>query len=351
MYCSAYLTSAFLCTLFMYVDHVFNERKKHTYYFLHFIPALTIFLLLLPFYFSTTDLKLYHSRMIKYLFIDISIIPYFIMAHMSIYAIMLINKVSFQKRVGHINTWLLAIIAFFAFYIICYISYYIMVTQSWFSLSHDYFVSLGMCASIVTIIYMSYARNKIMDGFNLGESLRFENISLSFREPPIDSSFAQKKKEGVTFDDAVTTSAPEVTTLLEPVLKIKEEAKYKNSGLTDDALEELASSLDRLMKKEQLYREGELKLEVLADRLGVARHAVSQVINQVYGVNFFEFINLLRIEEAKRLLSSTDKKEMNIIDVAYTIGYNTKNTFNTAFKRITGITPTAFRNQFLLRSN
>ncbi|MBK7965176.1 MAG: AraC family transcriptional regulator [Bacteroidetes bacterium] len=62
--------------------------------------------------------------------------------------------------------------------------------------------------------------------------------------------------------------------------------------------------------------------------MDVPKHYVSQIINQYYRVNYFEYINLLRIEEAKILLVDAERKSMNIIEVAYTVGYNTKNTFN-----------------------
>ena len=121
--------------------------------------------------------------------------------------------------------------------------------------------------------------------------------------------------------------------------------------MTEDALKELALSLKQLMQKERLYRESELKLETLANKLNISKHFISQIINQVYRVNFFEYINLLRIEEAKQLLAGNDKKSMNIIEVAYSVGYNTKNTFNTAFRRIVGVTPTEYRNQQQLKLN
>jgi len=72
---------------------------------------------------------------------------------------------------------------------------------------------------------------------------------------------------------------------------------------------------------------------------------VSQVINQYYKTNFFDFINANRIDEAKRLLVS-DSHTLNIIEIAYTVGYNNKVTFNTVFKRFTGVTPSEYRKKF-----
>lgn len=226
-----------------------------------------------------------------------------------------------------------------------------MAAQPWFTLTHDYFVSLGMCGSIVAIIYMAYGKNKIMDGYSIKESVGLENIIVSFSETQVKEIDIQKKSTVYSYDFPDTDVAVKSETKIEPELKIQPVEKYKNSGLTEDALKELALSLKQLMQKEQLYRECELKLETLLNKLGISKHYVSQVINQIYGVNFFEYINLLRIEEAKQLLSSNYKKSMNIIEVAYAVGYNTKNTFNTAFRRIVGVTPTEFRRQHQIQQN
>ena len=337
--------------LFMYVEYVLYENKNLKKYLLHFTPALMVFIMMIPFFFSTGDLKNFHSKMIKYFILDFRIVVYFIMAHMSFYVIIILAKVIKRKRVGHINSWLLTIVFLFSFYVLCYISYYYMAAQPWFTLTHDYFVSLGSCGSIVAIIYVAYGKNKILDGYSLKESIGLENIVLSFRETQSKKIKSQKKNTIYTYDIPIAVIAVKSDTRIEPELKLQAVEKYKNSGLTEDALKELALSLKQLMQKERLYRESELKLETLANKLNISKHFISQIINQVYRVNFFEYINLLRIEEAKQLLAGNDKKSMNIIEVAYSVGYNTKNTFNTAFRRIVGVTPTEYRNKQHLKLN
>ncbi len=338
----------------MYIEYIFSENKDGKKYLFHFVPALLVFIFMLPYFFATGDLKINHFRMIKYLFFDLRILPYIIMAHMSIYFVVILAKVSRQKRVGHINTWLQTIVFFFGFYILCYCSYYYMVTQPWFTLTHDYFVSLGMCGSIVAIIYLAYGKNKILDGYGLKDAVRPGNIILSFRESQPQKTESQKKNTVLTYDFFIPET--EVETKIKPEVKIELQGtpsfeKYKSSGLTEETLNEVALLLKQLMQKEQLYRESELKLETLSAKLGISKHHVSQVINQVYGVNFFEYINLLRIEEAKQLLAASDKKSMNVIEVAYTVGYSTKNTFNSAFRRIVGVTPTEYRRQQRIQIN
>lgn len=337
--------------LLIYVDLVFSEKKKLINYAIHFLPAIIILVFMLPYYLSTADLKTHHSKMIKYFVLDLRYVVYFIMVHMSAYCIFLIVKIIKEKRIGHIKNWLLLITGIFGFYIACYISYFIMVRQPWFTLSTDYFVSIGMCASIISIIYLAYGKSKILEGYPVKDSVKLENFYLTYKENPSDT--LSKKKESIHQykypEESVTERQINILTQAEPDKEYQQ--KYKNSGLSGDVIEELAKAMDQLMQQEMLYRESELKLETLAQKLGVARHYVSQVINQHYGINFFEYINHLRIKEAQQILINPANQSMNIIEVAYEVGFNTKNTFNAAFRRITGITPTAFRNQNKTRLN
>ena len=117
--------------------------------------------------------------------------------------------------------------------------------------------------------------------------------------------------------------------------------KYQNSGLTPSFSVELKESLESLMLREKLYRQNSLKLEDVAERLGTTRHNTSQVINEHFGLNFFELINKYRVEEAMELLKDTTSNR-NIIDVAYEVGYNNKVTFNKSFKRFAQLTPSQF---------
>jgi AraC-like DNA-binding protein len=118
--------------------------------------------------------------------------------------------------------------------------------------------------------------------------------------------------------------------------------RQKPVGLSAEAGGELLQRLEALMHSEKLYKAESIRLDTLAQRLEVPRNTLSQVINQT-GMNFFEYINHWRIEEAKKILAETTKKELNVIEVAYEVGFNNKVTFNKSFKKSTGLTPTEFR--------
>ncbi len=119
--------------------------------------------------------------------------------------------------------------------------------------------------------------------------------------------------------------------------------KYEKSGLTSSLSMELKDNLIALLENEKIYKENDINLEVLAERLNTTRHNASQVINEHFDLNFHELINKYRINEAKNIFNLDYQKNLNIIDVAYEVGYNNKVTFNKAFKKDTNLTPSEYQ--------
>jgi len=119
--------------------------------------------------------------------------------------------------------------------------------------------------------------------------------------------------------------------------------KYEKSGLTPSLSMELKDNLIALLENEKIYKENDINLEILAERLNTTRHNASQVINEHFDLNFHELINKYRINEAKNIFDLDYQKNLNIIDVAYEVGYNNKVTFNKAFKKDTNLTPSEYQ--------
>jgi len=124
--------------------------------------------------------------------------------------------------------------------------------------------------------------------------------------------------------------------------------KYKNSGLTPSYSVELKSQVQKLLDEEKIYRDNNINLDILAERLGTTRHSASQVINEHFNFNFFELINYYRIQEAMNILKKDKLREKNIIDIAYEVGFNNKVTFNKSFKKINQVTPSQYVKQLVL---
>ena len=122
----------------------------------------------------------------------------------------------------------------------------------------------------------------------------------------------------------------------------KQQNKYKKSGLTASFSSELKEQLMQLLDVDKIYRQNNISLAIVSDQLGTTRHNTSQVINEHFGLNFFELINKYRIEEAKEILKNDKNKNLNIIDVAYEVGFNNKVTFNKSFRKVLSQTPSQY---------
>jgi AraC-like DNA-binding protein len=122
-----------------------------------------------------------------------------------------------------------------------------------------------------------------------------------------------------------------------------EEDPYKSSALTTDDRTGMLKKLERVMLEEKPYLDPQITLSSLARLCNIPAHHLSQILNIDLKQNFYTYINLLRIEEAKKMLEDPGKRTITILEVLYDAGFNSKSVFNTAFKKHTGMTPTAYR--------
>jgi len=140
---------------------------------------------------------------------------------------------------------------------------------------------------------------------------------------------------------------PEIFSQLEEkeVQAAAQPVKYASSILPDLEKRAVLETLQRYMQSRQPYFEPELTLDKLANMVGVKPKTLSLVINELLQQNFFEFVNSYRIEEAKRLLTNPADKKITVMEVMYQVGFNSKSSFNTLFKKATGLTPGDFKKQ------
>ncbi len=117
--------------------------------------------------------------------------------------------------------------------------------------------------------------------------------------------------------------------------------KYTHSGLNEHNAENQYQKLQAYIESTRVYTNAELSLSDLSNALGLSSHQLSQIINQFGNNNFYDFINGYRIAYARELLQT--KPDLNVLEIAYDAGFNSKSTFNLAFKKFTGQTPTQFR--------
>jgi AraC-like DNA-binding protein len=117
--------------------------------------------------------------------------------------------------------------------------------------------------------------------------------------------------------------------------------KYEKSSLTSEIQENTLSKLQNLMKTEKPFLQDSFSMPLLAKQLAVSPHHLSQILNESLGQSFFDFTAQYRVQEAQKLL--IEKDNLKIEEIAEMVGYNSKSAFNTAFKKITGLSPSEFR--------
>jgi AraC-like DNA-binding protein len=125
---------------------------------------------------------------------------------------------------------------------------------------------------------------------------------------------------------------------------VTEEDATSGTGDSDDArFPAVEARLSLLMLgNDALYREPALTIGQVAKRSGYPEYLVSAVINRRFGGTFWDYINRLRVEAVRaRLADHQDTR--TILDIAYDCGFTSKSTFNAAFKRQIGETPSGYR--------
>lgn len=126
------------------------------------------------------------------------------------------------------------------------------------------------------------------------------------------------------------------------VIAGKPKERYKKSGLDENTAKEYHQKLLNHMVKEKPYLNGKLGLKEVADHLNISINHLSQIINEQSGMSFYDFVNQYRIDEVKARLAEPSNGQFTLLSIAYDCGFNSKSSFNSIFKKATGITPSQF---------
>lgn len=119
--------------------------------------------------------------------------------------------------------------------------------------------------------------------------------------------------------------------------------RYANSMLSDAQKAQFMASLDRAMEQDQLWRNGELKLEELAALIAMTPHELSQLVNADCGTNFQDYLNRYRVDALKLALHAPELASESILALGVACGFNSKSALNRIFKSQTGMTPSQYR--------
>jgi AraC-like DNA-binding protein len=107
----------------------------------------------------------------------------------------------------------------------------------------------------------------------------------------------------------------------------------------DPELVEWKEKLLQLMQSGKVYEDPELSLSQIAKQLKSNPSVISRMVNQGFGLNFNDFINQYRIEAVKKMLTDGEHKKQTLLGIAFDCGFNSKATFNRAFKKFTSLSP------------
>jgi AraC-like DNA-binding protein len=154
------------------------------------------------------------------------------------------------------------------------------------------------------------------------------------------------------FQQAISTATDEVEL---PKPEVLETVKPKavrdelSQNLVDYSVkpkavdDELSKKLLDYMESCAPHRNSELSLSLLASQIQMSRNQLSEVINSNMGCNFYDFVNKYRVEDVKQLMVDPKYKDFTILAIAFEAGFPSKSTFNSIFKKITGLTPSEYK--------
>jgi AraC-like DNA-binding protein len=119
--------------------------------------------------------------------------------------------------------------------------------------------------------------------------------------------------------------------------------KYEKSSLSEENKEMILSKIRKEMEDNSYFTNNLASLPGLAKQINETSHHVSQVINEKLNKNFFELLASYRVEHARKLIQKDKDSKLTVEELADIVGYNSKSSFNVAFKKYTQQTPSEYR--------
>ena len=311
--------------MYLYTASLTDQYRKKQYMLLHFLPAIIICLILSGFILSPSENKIavYRNGGRGYeLEMSISNIAYVISNIIYFISSLLVlrkhrrNIMNQFSSLGKVNLlWLRYLIIGYG-----------LIFLSYLLLQEDEYIFGALVLYILFIGYYGIRQVGIFTRTVIEpvpgshpEMAESAGVDLMSREEPVPSH-------------SVETAGGEDNKTV----------KYRKSGLNDESANEVHQSLCKLMAEEKLYKNPELSLTELAQKLEVNPNILSQIINSIEQKNFYDYVNELRIQEFKELIALNENQKFTLLALAYECGFNSKTSFNRNFKKITGISPTEY---------
>lgn len=303
---------------------IYPEEKNGKKLWIHFGPSLLVIVLNLPFLFMSYDEKFH----------------YLIIAYGETEAPGLVQYLTWVNRISIYFVLFLQLFIYSLMFFIRYPDYQKRV-QDYYSDTQE--VELNWVPPVLisftlfSLVLGAYHLIKLPDRFeyriNFNILLTLLGFLVGYFGLLQPAAFGRNRESDRVSADDLLNVLPNVEVL---------KNKYIKSSLNEDLGAELAARLEQLMQIDGVYRNPVLTLEDLAKLLNTNSKYLSQVINEYYGVNFYTLINKLRVEFATNMIKSPEHKGYTLTYVGRMAGFNSKSTFNLAFKKFTGLTPSEF---------
>ena len=138
--------------------------------------------------------------------------------------------------------------------------------------------------------------------------------------------------------------------ILQEQKSIQKFSNYNKTMISVEAVysqNEHIEEFEKYIKTEKNYLDSNLSLESVAEKLNINKSYLSRIINSELEKSFTDYVNELRVEEAKFYMTNPEFKNYTLISIGLEAGFNSKSAFNTAFKKFTGMTPSQFKNSLV----
>lgn len=126
--------------------------------------------------------------------------------------------------------------------------------------------------------------------------------------------------------------------------KIRKYAEQNRGySISENQKNEHIAALENIIITEKRFLDNGINLDAMASELNLSKGHLSRVINSELNTSFSDLINSLRVEEAKSYLLNPEFSNYTLVAIGLEAGFNSKSTFNNAFKKVTGHTPSQFK--------
>jgi AraC-like DNA-binding protein len=132
--------------------------------------------------------------------------------------------------------------------------------------------------------------------------------------------------------------------LARDILPKDNENSIETKGYQNELIKTQILILKQYMAEKEPFLDPSLTIQELANQIDIPVRDLSILINHHIDQHFFDFVNEYRIQKAMNILKDKSKSQLTVLEILYEVGFNSKSSFNTSFKKYTGLTPTAYRN-------